>query len=139
MHAAASSGSLECVVYHERRRVVVPLLPTRRGFLFAATPGVEAQPPKGGAKTHLRPLPGELWASANRRSFLKKRRAQLHLELERRQIKRLGMKTGFFLDGDKLEVAVKNGRGYDLPAGPRPVAELLRGYFPDDRNGVATW
>jgi hypothetical protein len=39
-----------------------------------------------------------------------------------------------FLEGDKLEVAVKNGRWVltHLPAGPRPAAELLRCYVPDD-------
>jgi hypothetical protein len=39
-----------------------------------------------------------------------------------------------FLEGDKLEVEVKNGRRVltDLPAGPRPAAELLRCHFPDD-------
>jgi hypothetical protein len=39
-----------------------------------------------------------------------------------------------FLEGDKLEVAVKNGRWVvtHLPAGPRPGAQLLRHYFPDD-------
>jgi hypothetical protein len=43
------------------------------------------------------------------------------------------MKPGF-LEGDKLEVAVKNDRWVltHLPAGPRPAAELLRCYFPDD-------
>jgi len=37
-------------------------------------------------------------------------------------------------EGDKLEVAVKNGRWLltHLPASPRPAAELLRCYFPDD-------
>jgi hypothetical protein len=45
----------------------------------------------------------------------------------------VGMKT-VFLEGDKLEVAVKNDRWVltNLPAGPRPAAELLRCYFPDD-------
>ena len=49
------------------------------------------------------------------------------------QIKRLGRKPGF-LEGDKLEVAVKNGRWVltRVPAVPRPGAELLRCYFPDD-------
>jgi hypothetical protein len=45
-----------------------------------------------------------------------------------------------FLEGDKLEVAVKNGRWglTHLLAGPRPAAELLRCYFPGDCNGVAS-
>jgi hypothetical protein len=40
------------------------------------------------------------------------------------------VKAGF-LEGDKLEVAVKNGRSVlnHLPAGPRPAAELLRPFF----------
>ena len=39
-----------------------------------------------------------------------------------------------FLEGDKLEVAVKNGRWVltHLPARPPPAAELLRHYFPDE-------
>jgi hypothetical protein len=39
-----------------------------------------------------------------------------------------------FLEGDKLEVAVKNGRWVLAlpPAGPRPAAELLRCYFSGD-------
>jgi hypothetical protein len=38
------------------------------------------------------------------------------------------------VEGDKLEVAVKNGRWVltHLRAGSRPAAELLRCYFPDD-------
>jgi hypothetical protein len=36
-----------------------------------------------------------------------------------------------FLEGDKLEVAVKNGRWVvtHLPAGPRPAVEPVRHYF----------
>jgi hypothetical protein len=39
-----------------------------------------------------------------------------------------------FLEGDKLEVAVKNGRWVltHLPARSPPAAELIRHYFPDE-------
>jgi hypothetical protein len=39
-----------------------------------------------------------------------------------------------FLEGDKLEVAVKNRRWVltHLPACPPPAAEVLRHYFPDE-------
>jgi hypothetical protein len=40
--------------------------------------------------------------------------------------------NGVLVEGDKLEVAVKNGCWglTHLPAGPRPAAERLRCYFP---------
>jgi hypothetical protein len=61
----------------------------------------------------------------------------IHLELGRertfnRQINRLGRKPGF-LEGDKLEAAVTNGRWVltHLPAAPRKP-EPLRHYFPTE-------
>ena len=68
-------------------------------------------------------------------TILKTDERSIHLELGRertfnRQINRLGGKPGF-LESDKLEVAVKNGRRVltHLRAGSRPAAELLRRLF----------
>ena len=45
----------------------------------------------------------------------------------------VGMRNRRFPRGDKLEVAVKNAAGAHAHArGPRPAAEPLRRYFPDD-------
>ena len=70
--------------------------------------------------------------------ILKTDERSVHLELGR-EGKLAAKSSGWdenrvFLEGDKLEVAVKNGRWVltHLPAGPRPAAELLRRYFPDD-------
>jgi hypothetical protein len=43
-----------------------------------------------------------------------------------------GMRTEFFLEGDKLEVSVKNSRCVPthLPAGPRSKAPPVQHYFP---------
>jgi len=75
--------------------------------------------------------------------MLKTDERSIHLGLGRqrkfsRQINRLGLEPDF-LEGDKLEVALKTAAGCSRtgPAGPRPAAEVLRCYFPDDRNGVA--
>ena len=77
-------------------------------------------------------------ASANRRPSSKPTSAAFILELGR-EGKFAAKSSGWgenrvFLEGDKLEVAVKNGRWVltHLPAGPRPAAELVRRYFPGD-------
>jgi hypothetical protein len=58
--------------------------------------------------------PGELWASANRRSFLKNGERSIHLELGgegKFPAKSSGWdENRVFLEGDKIEVAAKNGR-----------------------------
>ena len=79
----------------------------------------------------------DIWASANRRLFSKTDKRQVVLELGL-EGKFAAKSTGWdekpgFPEGDKLEVAVKNGRWVltHLPAKPPEPKPVLR-YFPDE-------
>jgi hypothetical protein len=45
-----------------------------------------------------------------------------------------GTKNRVFLEGDKLEVSVRNGRWVltHVPAGPKPVSAPVEHYFPTE-------
>jgi hypothetical protein len=81
---------------------------------------------------------GASWASANRRSILKTDERDVRLELGREE--KFTAKSGgwdenrVFLEGDKLQVEVKNGRWVlsHLPAAPKPASAAPQHYFPTE-------